>query len=404
MNKFALKPLVASIILGLTAVPSYAAPSLADTMLGDHQAAGTGTSTTLVSGTISSASRSSGTCDATGCRPNASVFGAPDASDLSGGGGIATVSALFKEAVGRTLTLPYKSYPRGSIAGYVYINPTSPTSATVRLRVGSYTYAAQTITNLTTKLRLNPYSDRDLFVSATGFTYKGTGSFSGYCNTGTYEVTTLLSSDHISAGVFTSPSDAQLYGAYEPSCALSCFPAGTRVLMADGSQRAIETIEVGEWLMGADGKPVQVQDVDRPILGDRRMMAMEDGSLYWSEEHAMWTADAAGDQWWWAANPERWRHEASIGHMGGLRDNSTLRGGDGFAFAHLEGWKAQSVDHAQAFGPDTRLYLPRTNGAPIIVNGYVVGAGVNQSAFEYEGFDWNRARHDVLRRELAEAA
>lgn len=187
------------------------------------------------------------------------------------------------------------------------------------------------------------------------------------------------------------------------TCATSCFPAGALVLMADGSQQLIEHIMRGDVLMGADGNPVVVQDVDRPILGDRRMMAMEDGSLFWSEEHACWTKDHSGKQWWWAANPERWRWEASIGHMGGLRDNATLRGGDGFAFAHLDGWKGFEVHEADGFGPETQLYLPRTNGVPIIVNGYVVGAGVNQDAFEYEEFDWDTCRHIVLEAWFAEA-
>lgn len=200
------------------------------------------------------------------------------------------------------------------------------------------------------------------------------------------------------------PSWVSVSGGWDAGwCPSSCFPAGALVLMADGSQQLIEHIMRGDVLMGADGNPVVVQDVDRPVLGDRRMMAMEDGSLFWSEEHACWTKDHSGKQWWWAANPERWRWEASIGHMGGLRDNATLRGGDGFAFAHLDGWKGLEVHEADGFGPETQLYLPRTNGVPIIVNGYVVGAGVNQDAFEYEEFDWDTCRHIVLEACFAEA-
>ena len=168
----------------------------------------------------------------------------------------------------------------------------------------------------------------------------------------------------------------------------SCFPAGALVMMADGAQRAIETIRVGEWLMGADGHPVQVRSVDRPRLGDRRMMAFADGSQIWSEEHGFWTRDAAGAEWWWSANPDQWRYEASIGHIGGLRDNASMRAGDGFEFAQLRGWVRQEVIEAEGYGPETQLYLPRTDGVPIIVNGYVVGAGVNQEGFEYADFRW----------------
>lgn len=175
------------------------------------------------------------------------------------------------------------------------------------------------------------------------------------------------------------------------SAGCSCFPAGALVMMADGTERAIETIGVGEWLMGANGRPVQVRDVDRPILGERRMMAFADGSQIWSEEHSFWTRDAAGAEWWWSANPDQWRYEASIGHIGGLRDNSSMRAGAGFEFAHLRGgWVRREVVEAEGYGPETQLYLPRTDGVPIIVNGYVVGAGVNEDGYDYASFRWSR--------------
>lgn len=172
-------------------------------------------------------------------------------------------------------------------------------------------------------------------------------------------------------------------------CEITCFPAGARVMMADGSERLIESIAPGAWLMGADGQPVQVWQIDRPVLGDRRMMAMADGSLLWSEEHGMWTRDAAGAEWWWSANPDAWRAEASEGVIGGLKDNQSMRKGDGYAFAHMAGWRDQAVVEAEGYGPDTPLYLPMTHGVPIIVNGYVVSAGINEDGYDYTAFRWS---------------
>ena len=211
-----------------------------------------------------------------------------------------------------------------------------------------------------------------------------------------YGYKTLFQLAYANAGNSGPCGDAAGYLGYNGSsyaviwdwASCSCFPAGSRVLMADGTERAIETIAVGEWLMGADGHPVQVREVDRPRLGERRMMAFADGSQLWSEEHGFWTRDAAGAEWWWSANPNQWRYEASIGHIGGLRDNASMRAGDGFEFAHLRGWVQQEVIEAEGYGPATQLYLPRTDGVPIIVNGYVVGAGVNQAGFEYADFRW----------------
>ena len=171
----------------------------------------------------------------------------------------------------------------------------------------------------------------------------------------------------------------------------TCFPAGALVLMADGSERRIETIRPGEWLMGADGVPVQIHQVDRPVLGPRRMLAMADGSLLWSEEHAMWTRDGAGDEWWWSANPDAWRAEVEDGAIGGLRNNASMRTGTGYEFAHLCGWREQEIVEAEGYGPETPLYLPMTNGVPIIVNGYIVGAGVNEHGYDYSAFRWSPA-------------
>ena len=42
-----------------------------------------------------------------------------------------------------------------------------------------------------------------------------------------------------------------------------------------------------------------------------------------------------------------------------------------------------------------------THGVPIIVNGYVVGAGVNESAFDYASFRWSP---EVLAENLARQA
>lgn len=67
--------------------------------------------------------------------------------------------------------------------------------------------------------------------------------------------------------------------------------------------------------------------------------------------------------------------------------------GDPEWFAHLGAapWKkgrpvhVEEADHT----PELPLYLPITeNGELIIVNGYLVGAGVNEHACDYSKLDW----------------
>jgi hypothetical protein len=170
-----------------------------------------------------------------------------------------------------------------------------------------------------------------------------------------------------------------------------CFPADSFVLMDDGKWKKIQDVKAGDVAMGM-GKPVMINSVEKPRLGERRMMQFGDKSLAWSEEHAMWTRDNAGSQWWWSANADMWRAEVSVGVMGGLKDNSTMRSGTNVSdWAHLDGWKANTVTTIPA-DATTPLYLPRTGGSPIIVNGYVVGAGVDETGFEYSKLDWDAVR------------
>lgn len=176
---------------------------------------------------------------------------------------------------------------------------------------------------------------------------------------------------------------------YMPFGGGCCFPAGVNVLMADGSTKLIEDIKVGDLVMGM-GTPETITEVSRPLLGNRKMIAFGDDSLSWSEEHAFWTKDSTDSQWWWSANANQWRIEAQHGVIGGLFDNNSIRTSRNVAaWAHTTGWKTNTIKVIPG-QPSDQLYLPRTTGSPIIVNGYVVGAGVNQQGYDYTKIDWNQ--------------
>lgn len=172
----------------------------------------------------------------------------------------------------------------------------------------------------------------------------------------------------------------------------TCFPAGSHVLMGDGTWRLIQQLHVGDVVMGVNG-PTPVIKMERPMLGSRKILKFADGSLRWSEEHAMWTKNEAGSQWWWSSNSTLWKKEAVAGAIGGLTDNDSMRTGDqATAWAHVDGWKSSDIVVETGNPFNTRLFLPVTNGSPIIVNGYVVSAGVNQTAFDYTQLDWDVSR------------
>jgi len=170
----------------------------------------------------------------------------------------------------------------------------------------------------------------------------------------------------------------------------TCFPAGATVLMADGSLRSIETVQGGEWVMGADGKPAEVSYLHIAVLGPRKMYVFAEGGHEWSDEHLHWTREN-GKEWWWSANPDNWLKEVDAGLVAGLEDNYSVRTGRGLheEFAHVDGWVKRSV--VEVSRPyETPVYLPVTAGIPVIVNGYVVTGGTDYKLFDYETFKWNQ--------------
>lgn len=156
--------------------------------------------------------------------------------------------------------------------------------------------------------------------------------------------------------------------------------------MADKTWKNVEDVWAGDLVMSVDG-PVPVKLLYITHLGARRMMTFSDNSIYWSEEHCFW-AKRGDKQWWWSANPDQWRFEVSIGQVRGLKDNDSLMYGNDVLFAHLSGFVEREVIADAEWSEDTPLYLPVTEGPPIIVNGYVVGASVNEAGFDYTKIDW----------------
>lgn len=169
----------------------------------------------------------------------------------------------------------------------------------------------------------------------------------------------------------------------------TCFPAGSMVLMADMSQRDIATIQPGDSVWSPRG-PVVIQHVETPLLGDRKLLAFDDGHR-WSHEHAHWVLGGDGMQWWWAHDPFAWREEVANGSISGLRDNWSILSGPGYLFAHVQGWKHNEVLHTLNAPMDTQLYMPNPgNGAPIVVDGYLVGAGLDQWQYDYRLLKWEQ--------------
>ncbi len=77
---------------------------------------------------------------------------------------------------------------------------------------------------------------------------------------------------------------------------VSCFTAGSDVLMADGSVKDIEDVVIGDALMGSNGKPTRVVSYDRPMMeaadwDHQRLMSINDTDHFITNNHPVLTTE-----------------------------------------------------------------------------------------------------------------
>lgn len=167
----------------------------------------------------------------------------------------------------------------------------------------------------------------------------------------------------------------------------TCFPAGSLVRMADGSRKAIQAVRVGDVVWTPTGTDV-VSDSHATTLGDRKLFRMEDHSILWSEEHSFWV-DRDGDQRLWSMNVDLLIDEARSNHIIGLKDwDWPFEGAPERAekFARDDGsFVPHTPVRVRGASKTELLYFVETKGGGLIsVNGYVVGAGLDDDEFDYK--------------------
>ena len=86
--------------------------------------------------------------------------------------------------------------------------------------------------------------------------------------------------------------------------AKSCFIAGTRILMADGSERPIETLRVGDRVRDRHGQSNRIQAIERVALGARRLYGLNHLPPFFTAEPPFLTT-----QGWAAIAPAMTRTE-----------------------------------------------------------------------------------------------
>ncbi|WP_323931925.1 Hint domain-containing protein [Aeromonas hydrophila] len=117
--------------------------------------------------------------------------------------------------------------------------------------------------------------------------------------------------------------------------AKSCFVAGTRIMMADGEDRPIETLQVGERVRDQYGHSNRILAIERVLLGERRLYGLNRLAPFFTAEHPFLTTRG-----WAAIAPAMTRTE-----------NPTLAVLPLFTGMHLLGWSEHSSAGNLALAP-----------------------------------------------------
>lgn len=71
----------------------------------------------------------------------------------------------------------------------------------------------------------------------------------------------------------------------------TCFIAGTKVKLEDGTIKNIESVKAGERLIGTNNKANTVLRLDRTVLGQRKLISFNKGPFFITPEHPIMTKD-----------------------------------------------------------------------------------------------------------------
>ncbi|MFQ2384386.1 hypothetical protein [Aeromonas dhakensis] len=123
--------------------------------------------------------------------------------------------------------------------------------------------------------------------------------------------------------------------------AKSCFVTGTRILMADGKERPIETLQAGERVRDQYGCSNLILAVERVLLGARRLYGLNRLAPFFTAEHPFLTTRG-----WAAIAPAMTRTE-----------NPTLAVLPLFTGMHLLGWSEHGSAGNLALAPQPALLL-----------------------------------------------
>jgi hypothetical protein len=177
----------------------------------------------------------------------------------------------------------------------------------------------------------------------------------------------------------------------------SCFLEGALVTMADGSTKPIETVAVGDLVLGAFGEINQVLALHRPLLGDNLMCRI-------NEEHTTTNhhPHISVDKQFYCGNPGLVNttiygrtHKVIDGSgavvdrlLHGLRPDRVLPLVTGIQLKTVEGSRTVRSFEPYALPPETQLYNLVVGGSHTYhVEGYAVTGWPHEDDFNYDTWE-----------------
>ena len=175
-----------------------------------------------------------------------------------------------------------------------------------------------------------------------------------------------------------------------------CFLAGTPVTMADGTQKVIEEVAVGDRVLGAFGEVNEVLALHRPLLG-KALMCKINGEHSTSNHHPHVAADGG----FYANDPATTDNVLSGGlypvinaagqkeirKLLGLRPGRLQQLAVGVALKTVEGSRVVTTIETYSMPPNTQLYNLVVGGSHTYhVDGYAVTGWPREDDFDYDSW------------------
>ena len=173
-----------------------------------------------------------------------------------------------------------------------------------------------------------------------------------------------------------------------------CVLAGSLVTMADGSEKAIEDVQIGDVVLGAFGEYNQVLALHRPLLGDHPMLRI-------NKEHSttIHHPHISIDKKFYCGDPVKvaehtYGREHEVIVEGGLVEKRMLHGLSagrvqqldlGVMLKTVEGGRTVTALETYSMPPETQLYNLVMGGSHTYhVDGYAVTGWPREDDFDYD--------------------